>query len=342
MHRFFPAIAVVLMAVASFMAHAQATKIVFLGTGDPDATWQRQGPAIAIQTGGNTYLFDMGPGLMRQANHAGVNLNPPKAAFLSHLHTDHTLGLPDLMFTPWSSDGASSSFPLYGPVGLQWMVTNIQNAYTQDICVRENCQFYGGNPYKPPVVNEITLPYLKGGPSPPPTGGAAPICKKCNQTCPPGDNCTCGADLPKTSPKKVYTDSAVTVSAFLVNHGCWDEALGYVIETTSDHKKIVYSGDTRYTANMGVACNGCDVLIHEIWWSNGTAACGKGNYMPCFHTSIDGMKQVIAEAKPKKLVITHQVGGPGTAGTLKMTVCPSASSGTNCVWFANDLDVVAP
>ncbi len=342
MKRVLQAVAIGVIAFVGIMAHAQSTKIVFLGTGDPDPTWQRQGPSFVIVAGGNTYLFDFGAGVMRQANHAGVNISPPKAAFLSHLHTDHTLGLPDLMFTPWSSGGGLSNFPLYGPVGLQWMVTNIQNAYTQDVCIRENCQFYGANPYKPPIVNEITLNYPKGGPSPPPAGGSAPTCKNCNQSCPPGDNCTCGADLPKSNPKQVYEDSAVIVSAFLVRHGCWDEAFGYVLETKSDHKKIVYSGDTRYVANMGIACNGCDVLIHEIWWGNRTPACGKGNYMPCFHTSIAGLKQVYAEAKPRKLVITHQV-GTGTASELGIPQCPSASSSaTACVYFANDLDTVVP
>jgi ribonuclease BN (tRNA processing enzyme) len=341
MNRFLRATTFAVIAAAGLLAHAQ-TKIVFLGTGEPSPTWRRQGPSFVVVAGGNTYLFDFGVGVMRQANHAGVNISPPKAAFLSHLHTDHTLGLPDLMFTPWSSGATTtSSFPLYGPAGLQWMVTNIQNAYTQDVCIRSNCQFFGVNSYKPPVVNEITLKdYPKGGPSPPPAGGSAPKCEKCDQTCPPGDNCTCGAELSKSSPKQVYTDSAVTVSAFLVRHGCWDEAFGYVIETASDHKKIVYSGDTRYVANMGIACNGCDVLIHELWWGSGTAACGKGNYMPCFHTSIAGLRQVYAEAKPKKLVVTHQVGS-GTAGELGIAECASPAS-KNCVYFANDLDTVAP
>ena len=107
-----------------------ATTIVFLGTGMPGPDPKRQGPSFVVEAGGNTYLFDMGVGLMR-AKAANVNISPPTAAFLSHLHTDHTLGLPDLMFTPWSAHGAKSSFPLYGPVGLQWMVNNIQSAYTQ-------------------------------------------------------------------------------------------------------------------------------------------------------------------------------------------------------------------
>jgi ribonuclease BN (tRNA processing enzyme) len=314
------------------------TTIVFLGTGMPRANPKRQGPAFVVQAGGNTYLFDIGVGVMRQATAANVNIGPPTAAFLSHLHTDHTLGLPDLMFTAWSTDGAKSNFPLYGPVGLQWMVDHIQKAYAQDICVRNVCQMFGKNNYQPPAVTEIKLAYPKGGPSPPPTGTGAPTCSACNQVCPAGQKCTCGDDLPKSAPQQVYADSAVRVSAFLVRHGCWDEALGYVIETLADKKRIVYSGDTRYVANMGAACNGCDVLIHELYWGTGEASCG--NYMTCFHTTVNQLQQVFKEGKPKKLVVVHQVGS-GTASELGIPECSSTTT-SGCVIFANDLQTVTP
>jgi ribonuclease BN (tRNA processing enzyme) len=352
MNRFLQAVAIGLMSTApgviacsqtcpvSTTSTTATTKIVFLGTGMPDPDPKRQGPAFVVQTGGNTYLFDIGVGVMRQAAAAGVNIGPPTATFLSHLHTDHTLGLPDLMFTPWAAGGASGAFCLYGPVGLQWMVTNIQSAYAQDICVRENCQYYGGKNYKPPIVNEIDFAnHPKGGPSPLPSPGAAPKCNACNQTCPEASKCTCGT-VPPFKPKAVYEDGAVKVSAFLVPHGCWDEALGFIIETKSDKKRIVYSGDTRYTASMGLACNGCDALIHEIWWKDGTATCGPNSYGPCFHTDTAGLSKVFTEAKPKKLVVVHQVGS-GTASKLGITQCPSPSA-TNCVVFANDLQTVTP
>src|ERR1700681_2775782 len=63
-----------------------ATTIVFLGTGMPAPAPKRQGLSFVVETGGNTYLFDLGVGLMRQAAAANVNISPPTAAFLSHLH----------------------------------------------------------------------------------------------------------------------------------------------------------------------------------------------------------------------------------------------------------------
>jgi hypothetical protein len=218
------------------------------------------------------------------------------------------------------------------------MIDNIQKAYVQDICIRNVCQMFGKNNYQPPIVTEIKLPYSTGGPSPPPMGTSAPTCTGCNQTCPAGTNCTCGAELPKSPPRQVYKDTAVKVSAFLVRHGCWDEALGYVIETLADNKRIVYSGDTRYVANMGLACSGCDVLIRELYWGTGDPACG--NYMTCFHTTAKELQQVFKEGRPKKLVVVHQVGS-GTASELGIPECsPTQTSG--CVILANDLETVSP
>lgn len=337
------------LAVPTIAASAQSSPasptIVFLGTGTPTANPKRQGPAFVIKAGNNTYLFDMGVGLMRQAAAASpkVNLSPPTAAFLSHLHTDHTMGLPDLIFTPWSggnNNTPTSALQLYGPVGLQWMVNNILNAYTQDVCVRNVCERHGQSNFLSPQVTEITLKNTpSGGPTPPPTGSNAPACSTC-QACPNGFNCTCGADITTTGRKQVYSDGTATVYAFLVRHGCWDEALGYTIEVSDgsgNTKKIVYSGDTRYTKNVGVNCHGCDVLIHELWWGSSTApSCG--GYDSCFHTSVEGLQQVFNEGKPKKLVVVHQVGS-GTASELGIPEC-SSSQTSNCVIFANDLQAV--
>src|SRR5258705_11606797 len=83
------------------------TQIVLLGTGTPRADPQRSGPATAIVVNGTPYLVDAGPGIVRRAAAAydkGINgLAVPKlqTAFITHLHSDHTVGYPDLIFTTW-------------------------------------------------------------------------------------------------------------------------------------------------------------------------------------------------------------------------------------------------
>src|SRR5690242_5832123 len=84
------------------------TRVVMLGTGTPNSDPDRSGPAVAIVVGGAVYLVDAGPGIVRRAALAARTDSLPELAsqhlrrvFLTHLHSDHTTGLPDLIFTPW-------------------------------------------------------------------------------------------------------------------------------------------------------------------------------------------------------------------------------------------------
>jgi hypothetical protein len=65
----------------------------------------------------------------------------------------------------------------------------------------------------------------------------------------------------------VYQDANVTVRALAVQHGSWDQAFGYRFETA--RRTIVISGDTAPTEAVGSTCDGCDVLLHEVYKPNG-------------------------------------------------------------------------
>jgi ribonuclease BN (tRNA processing enzyme) len=115
--------------------------IVMLGTGTPAPDPQRQGPSLAIVAGGQAYVIDAGVGVMRRVAGAfreGIaQMRPDRIgiAFLTHLHSDHTMGLPDLIFTPWIY-GRSQPLALYGPAGTKAMAADLLQAYAQDIDIR--------------------------------------------------------------------------------------------------------------------------------------------------------------------------------------------------------------
>ena len=114
-------------------APASSTEIVFLGTGMPRPLPDHQGPSLAIIVNGKPYLVDAGTGVVRPANAAYMAGTPAleveglNIAFITHLHSDHTLGLPDLIFTPWVM-GRTVPLELYGPTGIAAMVSNILEA----------------------------------------------------------------------------------------------------------------------------------------------------------------------------------------------------------------------
>jgi len=120
---------------------ASHTQIVLLGTGTPRADPQRSGPATAIVVNDTAYLVDAGPGIVRRAAAAydkGINgLAVPKlqTAFITHLHSDHTVGYPDLIFTTWVQ-GRHGPLKVYGPAGLEAMTKYIMLAWQVDVDVR--------------------------------------------------------------------------------------------------------------------------------------------------------------------------------------------------------------
>lgn len=109
--------------------------VVTLGTGTPVPNPARSGPATAVVVGGRVFLFDAGPGVMRRVAAAGLPIDGVTAAFITHLHSDHTLGLPDLILTSWVM-GRSSPMRLHGPPGLRRMTDHIIGAWAEDTVVR--------------------------------------------------------------------------------------------------------------------------------------------------------------------------------------------------------------
>jgi len=134
--------AVVLGAVAAVSGAAQTrTQVVLLGTGSPRPEPTRSGPATAIVVDDTAYLVDAGPGIVRRAAAAFENgvaaLAPAKLQmlFVTHLHSDHTVGYPDLIFTTWVQ-GRRAPLRAYGPAGLEEMTKHILLAWQGDIEIR--------------------------------------------------------------------------------------------------------------------------------------------------------------------------------------------------------------
>jgi ribonuclease BN (tRNA processing enzyme) len=121
------------------------TQIVMLGTGCPRPDPARSGPATAIIVDDTPYLIDFGPGVIRRVasayekgvialGYGGTNI---RTAFLTHLHSDHTAGYPDLIFTPWVM-GRREPLTVYGPKGIATMTEHVLQAWAVDVEGRTN------------------------------------------------------------------------------------------------------------------------------------------------------------------------------------------------------------
>ncbi|MEK7667915.1 MAG: MBL fold metallo-hydrolase [Gemmatimonadota bacterium] len=142
--RFFAvAAAVVLTTAAAAAAAAQSpsptdsARVVLLGTGTPRPNPEASQAATAVVMGQRVFLVDAGAAVMRQLAAAGLPVNGVSALFLTHLHTDHTLGYPDLVLTSWVM-GRRTPLEAYGPRGLRRMTDHLLAAWSEDIAIRTN------------------------------------------------------------------------------------------------------------------------------------------------------------------------------------------------------------
>ena len=114
---------------------AQDTRVILLGTGTPNADPERMGPAVAVVSGSRVYIVDCGPGVVRRAAQAGIRMDQLTRVFVTHLHSDHTVGYPDLILTP-PNDGRVTPLEAFGPPGLRAMTAGIMQAYREDLAMR--------------------------------------------------------------------------------------------------------------------------------------------------------------------------------------------------------------
>ena len=247
-----------------------ATKLIVLGSGTPNPDPNRAGSAYAVVVNETPYLIDFGPGVIRRA----ASLSPPwggkieamtvknfEHAFLTHIHSDHSAGLADLLLTPWIM-GRDKKLNLYGPKGLEQMASSTLEAFEDDI----NYRIYGTQP-----SNKIGYKF----------------------------------NFYLLSEGLIYEDENVSVEAFTVPHGSFDDAYGF--RFTTEDKVIVFSGDTGPSKTLEKFAAGADILVHEVYSNAGFLKKTKDwqVYHQGHHTSTFEVGEIASRAKPKLLLLSH-------------------------------------
>ena len=134
-------VALAFLLLAAPFGMAQDTHVVLLGTGNPNPDPARMGPAVAVLSGGRTYVVDCGAGVVRRAVEAGIKAVDLNRLFITHLHSDHTLGLPDFILTPGVMQ-RGKPLKVYGPRGIKAMTKHVRKAWAEDLDIR----LHGGEP----------------------------------------------------------------------------------------------------------------------------------------------------------------------------------------------------
>ena len=250
---------------------SEVTKLVMLGTGNPNPSPEQSGCALAIVVNDVPYVVDFGPGLIRRAaalspryggSIEGLDVKHIKRAFLTHLHSDHTTGYPDLILTPWVM-GRDDPLEVYGPAGTREMTEHILEAYKEDIRYR----LYGTEPANDEGWRVNCHEILKEG--------------------------------------LFYQDEHIKAEAFRVPHGTWPNAWGF--RFTTPDRVIVISGDSAPSEKIIEYARGADILVHEVYSSAGYEKKPESwkSYHAAHHTSTLELAGIAREADPGLVVLYH-------------------------------------
>ena len=253
---------------------AQSIYVRTLGTGGPSIGGPRAEAGLLVVAGSEILLFDCGHGIpdhLAQINRLYVN-----KVFLTHLHSDHTEGLPVLWMNwdAWVSRG-TTPLSVWGPgrgpdqpAGTADLTAQLANAWATDTHIRRD------------VVEHL-----------------------------PG----AGITIQTTeimSDGVVYQNNGVTVTAFLVDHGPVKPAFGYRVDYQGH--SVVFSGDTKPSDNLVQHAKGADVLLHEVLVTD-TSGNPTNNPIVAYHSSPEQAAGIFQQVAPKLAVYTHIVGAANQA-----------------------------
>lgn len=257
--------------------------VALCGSGSPLPDPTRAGPCSAVIIDGKMFIVDVGGGAVRNLGLMGLNPGASEALLLTHFHSDHIDGMGELLLQRWAGGGRTSPLPVIAPEGVTAIVDGLNTAYAADIQYR--IAHHGEATMSPTGAGGVAEPFVA------PQGQEQII---------------------------VYDQAGIKITAFPVHHEPISPAVGYRFDYKG--RSVVFSGDTVKMATVEKACNGCDLLVHEVLNAEmvGTleAAFEKAGRkrlvkimsdIPDYHTTPVAAAETAKAAKAKMLVFSHIV-----------------------------------
>lgn len=266
----------------SLLASDGNIRIVLCGTGTPQANSSRGQACTLVAAGGELFLFDAGENAMRNIETSNVPLENISNTFITHWHSDHFSGLDGLISHTWVN-GRKKPFTVYGPTGVNNVVTGFNLAYSQDTNFRS--KHFVPNPSL--AFAKATQIELGEG----------------------------------QSFKRVYNNGGITIDAYKVDHRPVEPAFGYLLSYNG--KKVFISGDTRVTDLYMDAIKNADMVVHEAINSHMVhqaadaflrtghpKKAGHARKVIEYHSDTLELARLAQKAKVKNLVLTHLIPSP--------------------------------
>lgn len=297
------------------------SKVLVMGSGTPTPNVYRFGPAHAVIVNGYPYFIDVGDGWWRAVGKSVLSqdaidlasifkLANLKYMFLTHLHEDHTVGLPSFISNPFKF-GAGANKKVYGPAGVDDMIAHINAAWKID----RNEMFQGSTHQKGDGATALGIPVD------PRTGLEGAL---------------------------LLEDENVKVEAFPTKHGALEHTYAYRFTTKPDNRILVFGGDGHYSKGLVAAAKDADILVIESItldnlkyapWGGKTVE-EKKKVIGAYHMFPSDLKKVQDESGVKQIVMVHvqNFGTPESFGRLNV-LKEMQKAGVKNVLLAEDGDL---
>jgi ribonuclease Z len=250
------------------------TTVTITGTGTPIMTAGRAGPGVCVAHGDTVVQVDCGRGTTLRLTEAGVDLTRLSALLVTHHHSDHLVGLADLLMSRWLEapvDPALDPLPIIAPYGPAATIAGrVLDAWAEEIAMRVGHIGYRSRP--DPDIRAFS---------------------------------------PEAEPTTVLELEGVVVEAVTVRHEPVVPAVGYRL-TTPDGR-VVVSGDTAVCPEMERLAGGADVLVHEAFRSRAVEGLlSDPEAIGAYHADTVALGALAARAGVDTLILTHLIPPPAT------------------------------
>lgn len=278
------------------------TTVTITGTGTPVYAPGRAGPGVLVRHGDIGLQFDAGQATRLRLSEAGFDLTSLTAVYLTHHHSDHLVGLTDLLFTRWMETfrAEAGPLPVHAPDGMAADIAeHLLDAWQGEIEMRADHTGYRNRDPRPDVRRFV------------PTDDLA----------------------------TVATHGLVEVASCLVEHHPVVPAVGYRI-TTPDGV-VAVSGDTAVCDGLGTLCRDADVAVCEVIRPAALAGLlSNPDAIVRYHADVARLGAMAADVGVGHLVLTHIIPPPASPADEQGFVDDIRAAGfTGALTVASDLDV---